>query len=71
MRKLIRGLLVSFILATSTAAGATPKAEVLVLLSGETALPLKDGQASRFPALTEVERAATTKADTSPFIRLS
>ncbi|MGY3891694.1 type 1 glutamine amidotransferase domain-containing protein [Aeromonas mytilicola] len=44
MKKTLKALLASLLLATSAAASAAPKGEVLVLLSSETALPLKEGK---------------------------
>ncbi|MBS4698483.1 type 1 glutamine amidotransferase domain-containing protein [Aeromonas media] len=44
MKNTLKALLASLLLATSAAASAAPKGEVLVLLSSETALPLKEGK---------------------------
>lgn len=44
MKKLTQGLIATAVLATSVTAYAAPKAEVLVLLSSETELQLKDGK---------------------------
>lgn len=44
MKKLTQGLIATAVFATSVAAYAAPKAEVLVLLSSETELQLKDGK---------------------------
>jgi len=44
MKKRINTLLTSLLMAASITAHAAPKAEVLVLLSSETALPLKGGE---------------------------
>lgn len=44
MKNTLKALLASLLLATSAAASAAPRGEVLVLLSSETALPLKEGK---------------------------
>ena len=44
MKNTLKVLLASLLLATSAAASAAPKGEVLVLLSSETALTLKEGK---------------------------
>ena len=44
MKNTLKVLLASLLLATSAAASAVPRGEVLVLLSSETTLPLKAGK---------------------------
>lgn len=44
MKKTIKAVLASLLMATSVAAEAAPKGEVLILLSSETELPLKEGK---------------------------
>lgn len=44
MKNTLKVLLASLLLATSAAASAAPRGEVLILLSSETTLPLKAGK---------------------------
>ena len=44
MKNTLKAVLASLLLATSAAASASPKGEILVLLSSETELPLQGGK---------------------------